>query len=144
MRITYSTDLLRQMWSPDQRPSRMLRKTLFNVRIWCLPAALSRGASSSSTQPDDFLDRSPPPASSPDLSQNYSPISNISFLSKTLERLVPLQLFPYIEKSGLLPPSRAYFNSLNGGTNVPPLSGFVPPLKCVPPPILCGGLSLNL
>ncbi len=74
MRITYSTDLLRQMWSPDQRPSRMLRKTLFNARIWCpancrsqrcLPAALSRGASSSSTQPDDFLDRSPPPASSP-------------------------------------------------------------------------------
>src|SRR6218665_1539779 len=52
----------------------MLRKTLFNARIWCpancrsqrcLPAALSRGASSSSTQPDDFLDRSPPPASSP-------------------------------------------------------------------------------
>ena len=39
---------------------------------------------------------------------------------------------------------RAYFNSLNGGTNVPPLSGFVPPLKCVAPPILCGGLSLNL
>ena len=32
---------------------------------------------------------------------------------------------------------RAYFNSLNGGTNVPPLSRFVPP------PILCGGLSLN-
>jgi len=24
------------------------------------------------------------------------------------------------------------------------MSGFVPPLKCVPPPILCGGLSLNL
>ena len=23
------------------------------------------------------------------------------------------------------------------------LSGFVPPLKCVPPPILCSGLSLN-
>src|SRR6218665_1165630 len=39
---------------------------------------------------------------------------------------------------------RACFNSLNGGTNVPPLSGFVPPLKYVPPPILCGGLSLNL
>src|SRR6218665_163997 len=74
MRITYSTDLLRQMWSPDKRPSRMLRKTLFNARIWCpangrsqrcLPAALSRGASSSSTHPDDFLDRSPPPPSSP-------------------------------------------------------------------------------
>jgi len=38
---------------------------------------------------------------------------------------------------------RAYFNSLNGGTNVPPLPGLVPPLKCVPPPILCGGLGLN-
>src|SRR6218665_1668113 len=42
------------------------------------------------------------------------------------------------------PTGRAYFNSLNGGTNVPPLSGFVPPLKCIPPPILCGGLSWNL
>jgi len=41
------------------------------------------------------------------------------------------------------PTVRAYFNSLNGGTNVPPLSAFVPPLKCVPPPILCGGLGLN-
>src|SRR6218665_3787262 len=30
---------------------------------------------------------------------------------------------------------RAYFNSLNGGTFVPPLSGFVPPLKCVLPPM---------
>src|SRR6218665_3214792 len=72
MRITYSTDLLRHMWSPDQRPPRMLQKTLFNARIWCpancrsqccLPAALSRGAASSSTEPDDFPDRSPPPAS---------------------------------------------------------------------------------
>src|SRR6218665_243394 len=34
---------------------------------------------------------------------------------------------------------RAYFNSLNGGT----LSGFVPPLKCVPPPILCSDLSFE-
>ena len=40
--------------------------------------------------------------------------------------------------------SKAYFDSLNGGTNVPPLSGFVPPLKCVPPLILSGGLRLNL
>jgi hypothetical protein len=29
--------------------------------------------------------------------------------------------------------SRAYFNCLSGGTNVPPLLGFVPPLICVPP-----------
>ena len=39
--------------------------------------------------------------------------------------------------------ARAYFNSSNGGTKVPPLSGFVPPLKCVLPPTFCGGLSLN-
>ena len=39
---------------------------------------------------------------------------------------------------------RTYFNSLNGGRIVLPLFGFVPPLKCVPPLILCGGLSLNL
>src|SRR6218665_2041628 len=38
---------------------------------------------------------------------------------------------------------RAYFNSLNGGTNVPPLSGFVPPRKCVPPLILRGGFSFE-
>ena len=44
---------------------------------------------------------------------------------------------------GIVVKGRAYLNSVNGGTNVPPLSGFVPPLKCVPPPTLCGGLSLN-
>jgi len=36
----------------------------------------------------------------PDLSQNYHPISNLSFLSK---QLVSLQLLPYLEQSGLLP-----------------------------------------
>src|SRR6218665_1164490 len=34
----------------------------------------------------------------PDLCQNYRPISNLSFLSKTLERLVSFQLLPYIEQ----------------------------------------------
>src|SRR6218665_815013 len=47
----------------------------------------------------------------PDLCQNYRPISNLSFLSKTLERLVSLQLLPYIEQSGLLPPSQSGFRA---------------------------------
>src|SRR6218665_1759074 len=34
--------------------------------------------------------------------QNFRPISNLSFISKTLERLVSLQLLPYLENSGLL------------------------------------------
>ena len=45
------------------------------------------------------------------LCQNYRPISNLSFLSKTLERLVSLQLLPYLEKSGLLPPSQSGFRT---------------------------------
>src|SRR6218665_1640300 len=47
----------------------------------------------------------------PDLCQNYRPISNLSFLSKTLERLVSLQLLPYIEQSGLLPRSQSGFRA---------------------------------
>src|ERR1043165_9200931 len=38
----------------------------------------------------------------PSICQNYRPIANLSFLSKTLERLVSLQLLPYLEQSGLL------------------------------------------
>src|SRR6218665_1121914 len=58
-------------------------------------------------------------------------------------RFHTLQKIPTKLHSELDYQHRAYFNSLNGGTNVPPLYGFVPPLKCVPPPTLCGGLSLN-
>src|SRR6218665_2685749 len=43
--------------------------------------------------------------------QNHRPISNLSFLSKALERLVSLQLLPYIEQSGLLPPSQPGFRA---------------------------------
>src|SRR6218665_3564377 len=46
-----------------------------------------------------------------DFCQNYRPISNLSFLSKTLERLVSLQLLPYIEQSGLMPPSQSGFRA---------------------------------
>lgn len=38
----------------------------------------------------------------PSVCQNYRPISNFSFLSKTLERLVSFQLLPYLEHSGVL------------------------------------------
>ena len=41
--------------------------------------------------------------------QNYRPISNLSFLSKTLERLVSLQLLPYFEQAGLLPAAQSGF-----------------------------------
>src|SRR6218665_3908906 len=39
----------------------------------------------------------------PSLCQNYRPIANHSFLSKTLERLVSLQLLPYLKQSGFIP-----------------------------------------
>jgi len=45
------------------------------------------------------------------LSQNYRPISNLSFLSKTVERLVSMQLLPYLERSGLLPPYQSGFRA---------------------------------
>src|ERR1700733_1135095 len=42
-----------------------------------------------------------PPNLDPFLCQNFRPISNLSFLSKTFERLVSLQFLPYLEKSAL-------------------------------------------
>ena len=36
----------------------------------------------------------------PNTRLNYRPISHLSFLSKTLERLVGLQLIPYLEQNG--------------------------------------------
>src|SRR6218665_2320896 len=47
----------------------------------------------------------------PSLCQNYHPIANLSFLSKTLERLVSLQLLPYLEQSGLLPSMQSGFRA---------------------------------
>src|SRR6218665_2124609 len=47
----------------------------------------------------------------PSLCQNYCPIANLSFLSKTLERLVSLQLLPYLEQSGLLPSMQSGFRA---------------------------------
>jgi len=45
------------------------------------------------------------------LCNNYRPISNLSFLSKTLERLVSLQFLPYLEQSGLLPTNQSGFRA---------------------------------
>src|SRR6218665_477506 len=45
----------------------------------------------------------------PNACLNYRPISNLSYLSKTLERLVSAQLVPYLEQSGLLPPTQSGF-----------------------------------
>ena len=47
----------------------------------------------------------------PNLCQNFRPISNLSFLSKTLERLVSMQLLPYLEHSGLLPSHQSGFRA---------------------------------
>src|SRR6218665_632161 len=44
----------------------------------------------------------------PSLCQNYRPIANLSFLS---ERLVSLQLLPYLEQSGLLPSMQSGFRA---------------------------------
>src|SRR6218665_3433408 len=43
--------------------------------------------------------------------QNFRPISNLSFISKTLERLLSLQLLPYLENSGLLPTYQSGFRT---------------------------------
>src|SRR6218665_3919741 len=43
--------------------------------------------------------------------QNFRPISNLSFISKTLERLVSLQLLPCLENSGLLPTYQSGFRA---------------------------------
>src|SRR5688572_16493482 len=45
----------------------------------------------------------------PNVCQNYRPISNLSFLSKTLERLVSIQFLPFLEQSGLLPARQSGF-----------------------------------
>jgi hypothetical protein len=45
------------------------------------------------------------------LCQNFRPISNLSFLSKTLERLVSLQFLPYLEQAGLLPSNQSGFRA---------------------------------
>ena len=51
------------------------------------------------------------PALDPNLPTNYRPISNLSFLSKTLERLVTAQLVPYLEQAGLLPARQSGFRT---------------------------------
>src|ERR1043165_6942978 len=43
--------------------------------------------------------------------QNYRPFANLFFLSKTLERLVSLELLPYLEQSGLLPARQSGFRA---------------------------------
>src|SRR5688572_2382327 len=45
----------------------------------------------------------------PNTCQNYRPISHLSFLSKTLERLVSLQFLPYLEQADLLPSAQSGF-----------------------------------
>src|SRR5688572_30921494 len=64
---------------------------------------ITKGVSWSSSHDFRFADTN--------LCQNYRPISNLSFLSKTLERLVSLQLLPYLEQSGLLPPNQSGFRA---------------------------------
>jgi len=69
---------------------------LFNRSLieGCIPASQKRALVFPTLKKTDL---------DPNLCQNYRPISNLSFLSKTLERLVSLQLLPYLEQSGLLP-----------------------------------------
>ena len=47
----------------------------------------------------------------PSLCINFRPISNLSFLSKTLERLVTIQILPYLESSGFLPSYQSGFRT---------------------------------
>src|SRR6218665_3983239 len=47
----------------------------------------------------------------PTLCQNYRPISSLSFLSKTLERFISIQLLPYFEIYGLHPAHQSRFRT---------------------------------
>src|SRR6218665_660335 len=47
----------------------------------------------------------------PSLCRNYRPITNLSILSKTLVRLVSLQLLSYLEQSGFLPSIQSRFRA---------------------------------
>ena|SRR6218665_1390464 len=47
----------------------------------------------------------------PTFCQSYRPISNLSILSKTLERFVSHQLLSYLEISGLLPTHQSGFRA---------------------------------
>ncbi len=42
---------------------------------------------------------------------NYRPIRYLSLLSKTLKRLISLQLLPYLEQSGPLPANQSGFRA---------------------------------
>ena len=45
--------------------------------------------------------------------QNFRPISNLSFISKTLQRLVSLKFLPCLQSSGLLPTRQSGFKAKN-------------------------------
>src|SRR6218665_3304164 len=85
----------------------MLLMTLLHFCCICLRGLFLKATFL--THKNELLSTLKKPNLDPDLCQNYRPISNLSFLSKTLERLVSLQLLPYIEQSGLLPPSQSGF-----------------------------------
>src|SRR6218665_1218599 len=59
--------------------------------------------------------------------QNFRPISNLSFISKTLERLVSLQLIPYLENSDLLPTYQSGFRANHGLEVYPGSCSGLPP-----------------
>ena len=51
------------------------------------------------------------PNLNPNLCKTFRPISNLSFLSKTLVRIVSIQILPYLELSGLLPSHQSGFRA---------------------------------
>jgi hypothetical protein len=44
---------------------------------------------------------------------NYRPIANLSFLSKTIERVVQAQILPYLNLENLLPPTQSAFRKFH-------------------------------
>src|SRR5688572_8709898 len=71
--------------------------------LYLFNRSLSEGCISASQKRAIVFPALKKPNLDPNLCQNFRPISNLSFLSKTLERLVSMQLLPYLEHSELLP-----------------------------------------
>src|ERR1043165_9050796 len=98
----------------DSLPPFIIIDILFDILpffLYLFNRSLSEGHLPSSQKRAIVFPTLKKPNLDPNLCCNYRPISNLSFLSKTIERLVSLQFLPYLETSGLLPSSQSGFRT---------------------------------